>query len=58
MKQFFYGFDRFYYTPSLRIRGNSDVSSVCGGVTSMLIMIFFIIIFIFDMIDLANLGQI
>ena len=58
VKRFFYGFDLFSCIPSMRARGQSDVSSVCGGVTSLIVMIFFIYIFIADMIDLGNLGQI
>ena len=58
LKRFFYGFDLFSCVPSLRARGESDVSSICGGATSLILMILFIYIFIADMINLANLGQI
>lgn len=57
-KKFFYGFDLFGYVPSMRLRGQSDISSVCGGVTSMLVMGFFVYLFVVDMIDLANYGKI
>ena len=57
-QRFFYSFDLFSAVTSLRARGQSDTSTVCGGVTSLVLMIAFIYIFIADMIDLANLGQI
>lgn len=58
IKKFFHGFDLFSCIPSLRARGESDVSSLCGGITSLLLMIFFIYIFVMDMITLSNLGHI
>ena len=58
VKKFFHGFDLFSCIPSLRARGESDVSSLCGGITSLILMLFFIYIFVMDMITMSQLGHI
>ena len=52
------GFDFFSSPACLRLKGESDVSSVCGGITSALILIFFFYLFIAEVVDMANFGKI
>ena len=57
-RKFFSSFDLFSCIPSLRIRGQSELSSICGGVVSLLVMGFFIYVFVVDMVDMFNYGKI
>ena len=54
IKEFFLGFDAFTYPACLRLKGDSNVSSLCGGITCLLIFSFFIYLFIVDMIELVE----
>lgn len=57
-KGFLHGFDLFSYQPVFRIRGQSEVSSLCGGATSLLVMGFFVYLFVVEMIGIISLDKI
>ena len=46
LRDFFKSYDLFPAVPCFRVKGDSEVLSVCGGVFSLLLLIFFLYVFI------------
>ena len=58
LKTFFTNFDMFGATPSLRMRGEPETLNLCGGIMSLLLIMFFFYIFIIKALAIVNLQEI
>ena len=58
IKKFFTQFDMFGSFPTFRMRGDSETMNLCGGISSLLILLFFTYIFIIQTIDIINFEEI
>ena len=54
IKKFFTEFDMFGASPTFRMRGDPETVNLCGGVASLLILLFFVYIFIINALDIIN----
>ena len=58
IRNFFKGFDMFGASPNLRMRGDSETLNLCGGIASLLILLFFVYIFIIQALAIINYEEI
>lgn len=54
VKNFFREFDLFAALPTLRAKSNPETVNTCGGILSLLVTLFFIYIFIYQFVQVAN----
>ncbi len=58
IRKFFTNFDMFGASPNLRMRGQSETINLCGGIASLLILLFFVYIFILEGLQIINFDAI
>ena len=58
IRNFFTNFDMFGAFPTFRMRGESETVNLCGGIASLLILLFFVYIFIISALDIINYEEI
>ena len=58
LRTFFTNFDMFGAFPTFRMRGESETYNICGGIASLVILLFFLYIFIINALDIVNYNNI
>ena len=58
IRHFFTNFDLFGAFPTFRIRGQPETLNLCGGIASLLILLFFVYVFVINSIDILNFNRI
>ena len=58
LRKFFTNFDMFPASPTFRMRGEPETLNLCGGISSFLLLLFFIYVFIMQALDILNLREI
>jgi hypothetical protein len=58
VSKFIYSFDMFAAVPGFRVRGESEVASICGGMVSIILLCFFVYVFVEDSVKIINYQKI
>ena len=58
IRNFFTNFDMFGAFPTFRMRGEPETVNLCGGISSLLILLFFVYIFIISALEIVNYRKI
>lgn len=58
MKKFISNFDLFSAIPTLRVKGEPEVTNLCGGIFSICVFGVFVYVFISSIVSTINLERI